>query len=173
MCRRGIVPIVIHATFQRWWSDGKRQRLREFGLWHTDGPEYYGAAPATPIKFLTYENGVVPWVEEVVARHYSGRQAPLFYKMWLGMSYQIAAFRWGQPSAWQPCCGRRRMCTTVLRASTHLCGHAIESLSALPAPGRDALATARMLGRALVMPTLWCWCDYAEWPDILLTCIYP
>jgi hypothetical protein len=69
-------------------------------------------------------------VEEVVARHYSGRQAPLFYKMWLGMSYQIAAFR-------------------------------------------DALATARMLGRALVMPTLWCWCDYAEWPDILLTCIYP
>ena len=38
---------------------------------------------------------------------------------------------------------------------------------------RDALAAARMLGRAVVLPTLWCWCDYDEGPDILQTCINP
>ena len=41
--------------------------------------------------------------------------------------------------------------------------------SCLPAR-RDALAAARMLGRVLALPTLWCWCDYDESPDILETC---
>ncbi|KAL4422581.1 hypothetical protein ABPG75_008778 [Micractinium tetrahymenae] len=35
---------------------------------------------------------------------------------------------------------------------------------------RDALAAARMLGRVLVLPTLWCWCDYDEHPLILESC---
>ena len=42
--RRNIVPYVVHATYQ--YGDGaifpfgKRQRMREAGLWLMDGPEY-------------------------------------------------------------------------------------------------------------------------------------
>jgi hypothetical protein len=38
---------------------------------------------------------------------------------------------------------------------------------------REALAVSRMLGRALVAPPLWCWCDYDEVPNsgILETCL--
>ena len=35
--------MVIHTTFQRFAGPGKKARLREFGLWHMDPPEYYGA----------------------------------------------------------------------------------------------------------------------------------
>lgn len=88
-------PIVIHMTYQRWWSDGKRARLREFGLWHIDPPAYCGAGPGAPLKLLTYENGVAEFVEDVAKQRYPGAvEMPLFYKMWLAMTYQIAAFRW-------------------------------------------------------------------------------
>ena len=42
-----------------------------------------------------------------------------------------------------------------------------------PGMRREALAAARMLGRTLVLPTLWCWCDYDEVPNsgILDTCL--
>ncbi|KAI3429416.1 hypothetical protein D9Q98_005511 [Chlorella vulgaris] len=125
----GVEPIVIHLTYQRWWNGGKRSRMREFGLWHIEKPEYYSSASGGTSRFLTYENNVVPWVNAMASRRYpNGRQMPLFYKMWLGMSYQLAAFR-------------------------------------------DALAAATMLGRAVVLPKLWCWCDYHEGPDILRTCL--
>ena len=35
---------------------------------------------------------------------------------------------------------------------------------------RDALAAARMLGRTLIVPPVWCWCDYDEHPHILYRC---
>ena len=45
-----MVPHVVHATFQRYSLDGKRNRLREFGLWRMDPPGYYAEG-----AFLTYQ----------------------------------------------------------------------------------------------------------------------
>lgn len=159
----GIEPIVIHTTFQRWWESGRISRLREFGLWHIDPPGYYGLPDTTPLatfcahcpggvdnataagqhvypsyfragissRFLAYENGVLAFVAEAERRRGAeegGGAMTLFEKNWLGLGYQLAAFR-------------------------------------------DALAAGRMLGRAVVLPQLWCWCDYDEAPDILETCL--
>lgn len=41
--RGGFVPMLVHATFQRYGAAGKRGRLREHGLWYQDAAEYYGA----------------------------------------------------------------------------------------------------------------------------------
>ncbi len=35
---------------------------------------------------------------------------------------------------------------------------------------RDALAAAAILGRTVVLPQLWCWCDSDEHPHILERC---
>jgi len=122
-CRHGIEPIVIHLTFQRWWEAGKVARLREFGLWHLDPPEHYGApalvaqnastngnngnnmpnggvvpaAQPTAQRFLTYHNGVLEFIEEVGRRRIAAGDTSeflLFEKNWLGLAYQMAAFRW-------------------------------------------------------------------------------
>jgi hypothetical protein len=109
-----VEPIVIHMTYQRWWSGGKRARLREWGLWHIDAPEYHSASLAAPAAssagpagrkgYVTYENGVVQFVDAVARQRYPGdQQMPLFYKMWLAMTYQLAAFR--LVNAWLPSCG--------------------------------------------------------------------
>ncbi|KAL4426068.1 hypothetical protein ABPG77_007864 [Micractinium sp. CCAP 211/92] len=148
--RRGIQPICVHMTFQRWWEAGKVARLREFGLWSIDPPGYYGddgpgmdraaagklrdigvtpyGQAGTASKFLTYENGVLDFVSEYERQR--GAPVVLFEKNWLGLAYQLAALR-------------------------------------------DALAAGRMLGRAVVLPPLWCWCDYDESPGILETCTNP
>ncbi|KAL4452531.1 hypothetical protein ABPG75_008193 [Micractinium tetrahymenae] len=148
--RRGIQPIYVHMTFQRWWEAGKVARLREFGLWHTDPPGYYGSGAAgrdssgadglpdigvapygqagLASKFLAYQNGVLQFVAELERQR--GAPVVLFEKNWVGLAYQLAALR-------------------------------------------DALAVGRMLGRAVVVPPLWCWCDYDEAPGILETCINP
>jgi hypothetical protein len=183
-----VEPIVIHLTYQRWWNGGKRSRMREFGLWHIEKPEYYSSASGGTSRFLTYENNVVPWVNAMASRRYSnGRQMPLFYKMWLGMSYQLAAFR---------CAGDRLQVILLLRMVLCLllpcvlakqgcyigstCSRQLACASLTgPLPDwpvspplcRDALAAATMLGRAVVLPKLWCWCDYHEGPDILRTCL--
>ncbi|PSC76658.1 glycosyltransferase family 77 [Micractinium conductrix] len=153
--KHGIQPICIHLTFQRWWEAGKVSRMREHGLWHLDPPEYYGHGggqesgadgalhmqavkvqtglipPGVPAsKFLTYANGVLRFVAAFEAKRGGPGSVRLFEKNWLGLSYQLAAFR-------------------------------------------DALAVGRMLGRAVVLPQLWCWCDYDEAPGILATCINP
>jgi hypothetical protein len=48
--RAGVVPYVVHATFQYSGNAGKRHRLREAMLW-IDPPEYYDH----PRGFVTYE----------------------------------------------------------------------------------------------------------------------
>ncbi|PSC68599.1 glycosyltransferase family 77 [Micractinium conductrix] len=130
--RHGVVPIAIHTTFQRSGVLGKVARLREFGLWLRDTPQYYGAAPlygSPPVKFLAYENDVLAFVAEQEAARYGsrGHGMPLMEAHMIGMAYQLAMMR-------------------------------------------DAMAVARMLGRAVVLPTLWCWCDFDESPDIMETC---
>ena len=102
-------------TFQRWWEAGKVARLREFGLWSIDPPGYYGGGAAgrdgpgagglpdigvTPYgqaglasKFLTYDNGVLQFVEDLERRR--GAPVLLFEKNWVGLSYQLAALRCG------------------------------------------------------------------------------
>lgn len=50
-------------------------RLREFGLWLRDTPQYYGAAPlygSPPVKFLAYENDVLAFVAEQVSGWHAG-----------------------------------------------------------------------------------------------------
>lgn len=126
--RLGVTPIAIHATFQRHNLVGKVARMREFGLWHMDPPEYYGAGEI-PLRLLAYENSVLSFVAEAERKQYGsqGRRMPLFEKHWLGMSYQLAALR-------------------------------------------DALAAATILGRTVLLPQLWCWCDSDEHPHILMRC---
>ena len=102
--RMGVAPIAIHTTFQRYHIPGKRSRLREFGLWLMDPPEYYGApapagalggagAGAQPLQLLAYELDVAAFVAEAERRRYPGARMPLFEKNWLGMSFQLAALR--------------------------------------------------------------------------------
>ncbi|KAL4437974.1 hypothetical protein ABPG77_004195 [Micractinium sp. CCAP 211/92] len=126
--RLGVAPIVVHATFQRNGLPGKVARMREFGLWHIDPPEYFGDGNAT-LRLLTYQNPVLSFVTEAERELYApqGRRMPLFEKHWLAMSYQLAALR-------------------------------------------DALAAAAILGRTVVLPQLWCWCDSDEHPHILERC---
>ncbi|KAL4425654.1 hypothetical protein ABPG75_009670 [Micractinium tetrahymenae] len=126
--RLGLAPIVIHATFQRHNLVGKKARMREFGLWHMDPPEYYGAG-AAPLRLLGYENPVLDFVAEAEREKYGpqGRRMPLFEKHWLV--------------------------------------HALQ-----PLPRRDALAAAKILGRTVLLPQLWCWCDSDEHPHILMRC---
>ena len=139
--------MVIHTTFQRFAGPGKKARLREFGLWHMDPPEYYGAPSSSSstsgtssggggssstsdsgggssssmrgsLKLLAYDNAVLEFVSELERQRYGGAAAgtagaaggaaaaaaggstgggggsmPLFEKHWLGMSFQLAAFR--------------------------------------------------------------------------------
>lgn len=111
--RRGIQPICVHMTFQRWWEAGKVARLREFGLWSIDPPEYYGGGTAgrnapgaaqlpdigvTPYgqagpasRFLTYDNGVLQFVADLERQR--GAPVVLFEKNWAGLAYQLAALR--------------------------------------------------------------------------------
>ena len=112
-CRLGVEPIAIHMTWQRWARAGKVARLREFGLWRMDPPAYYGAGPHNTstaylaeggddrLWLLTYQNDVEEFVERMARQRYEGGRMPLFYKHWLGMSYQLAAFRWAvvQPAS--------------------------------------------------------------------------
>lgn len=168
-CRFGVEPYVIHTTFQRWWGAGKKARLREFGLWYMDPPEYYGAAghsngsdsivassgvgggvgggsavgshggsggstsnSSSVVKFLTYENKVLEFVAAAEGEYNAahgithsdgggsneaggdgGEVGPgmrLFERNWLGMAYQLAAFRCA-PQLPQPCNCRRRCCS--------------------------------------------------------------
>ncbi|PRW57844.1 glycosyltransferase family 77 [Chlorella sorokiniana] len=87
-------PYVVHATFQRYPTDyslyGKRGRFREFGMWLVDGQEYF-APPG--VKWLTYQNTVLQYVEALSKQLYPETGMPLFYRQIVGMSYQLALFR--------------------------------------------------------------------------------
>jgi hypothetical protein len=104
--------MAVHATFQRFSGPGKKARLREFGFWHMDPPQYYGqldegeegpalgrlaASNQFKLKALAYDGQreVLAFVEGEERRQYGGKQygMPPFEKHWLGMSYQLAAFR--------------------------------------------------------------------------------
>ena len=98
-CSEGVDPILIHTTFQRYATPGRIARLREFGMWYMDPPEYYGVnsttGKPTGRKLLTYENDVLEFVAAVKQRR-SSENITWFEQNWLGMSYQLAAFRFVQ-----------------------------------------------------------------------------
>lgn len=87
-------PYVVHATFQRYPTDyslySKRGRFREFGMWLTDGQEYYAPPGA---KWLTYQNSVRQYIDALSQQLYPESGMPLFYRQIVGMSYQLALFR--------------------------------------------------------------------------------
>ena len=77
---------VVHCTFQRHHTAGKRARLREAGLWLVDPPEYFSGE-----WFMTYQNDVAEYVDALAAKA-SSKMPPLF-KHLHAMSYQLAAMR--------------------------------------------------------------------------------
>eukprot|EP00887_Chlorella_sp_A99_P000964 scaffold5.g964.t1 len=142
----GVAPVAIHTTFQRYGTPGKKARLREFGLWHVDPPSYYGASGAPAAAAAAGSSGAAP-----------NTTAPLRL---LTYANDIKRF--------------------VARAERRRYGGTKQGMPLLEkhwlgmgyqlAVFRDALAAARMLGRVLALPTLWCWCDYDEHPAVLETC---
>ena len=122
----GVVPFVIHTTFQRFGREGKRGRLRcaQGAAWGGSGTRWQrlmaGALPpplpARPCRefglwqmdppeyyaghFLTYRNNVREVVEQVKHERYNGSM-PFFLQNWVGAAYQLATLR---------CGGERRAC---------------------------------------------------------------
>lgn len=56
----GMVPYVVHATFQRFNNAGKVARFRELGAYDLDEPEYF-----TDSNFLVYDNLVLEYIEAI------------------------------------------------------------------------------------------------------------
>ncbi len=94
LCRAGVDPLVVHATFQRYpvamHQSGKRARFREFGMWFVDGPDYYAAPQA---RYLTYINDARLVVEEVIAGPPYNGTMPVLHRHLVGAAYQLAQFR--------------------------------------------------------------------------------
>ena len=77
---------MVHCTFQRHHTPGKRARLREQGLWLADPPEYFAVE-----RLMSYTNDVVEYIGALEAT--ASAQLPLLYKHFHAMSYQLAALR--------------------------------------------------------------------------------
>lgn len=77
---------VVHATFQRHHTSGKRARLREEGLWRADPPAYFTAA-----RLLAYSSGARSYVTALQAA--AARPLPDLLKHLHAMSYQLAELR--------------------------------------------------------------------------------
>jgi hypothetical protein len=77
---------VVHATFQRHHTPGKRARFREAGLWRADPPEYYQAS-----HLMAYDNDVRAYVSALDAAA-SAPLEPLFQHFHT-MAYQLATLR--------------------------------------------------------------------------------
>ena len=84
---------VVHATFQRHHTAGKRARMREEGLWLPEPSDYFHAD-----RLLAYSNGVRGHVAALEASSTDGSaagsaQMPDLLKHFHAMSYQLAALR--------------------------------------------------------------------------------
>ena len=77
---------VVHATFQRHHTPGKRARLREEGLWRADPPAYFTAA-----RLLAFSGGARRYVAALQAA--AARPLPDLLKHLHAMSYQLAELR--------------------------------------------------------------------------------
>lgn len=79
-------PYVVHATFQRHHTPGKRARLREHGLWKADPPAYF-----TADRLLAYTSGAGRYVAALDAA--AARPLPLLLQHLHAMAYQLAELR--------------------------------------------------------------------------------
>ena len=116
---------MVHCTFQRHHTSGKRARLREHGLWLADPPEYFQAD-----ALMTYGSDVREYIAALEAQA-STPMAALF-KHFHAMAYQLAQMRDAFAVA-------RALNRTLVR----LCntrGHATATCSASVAPPRVPLA---------------------------------
>jgi hypothetical protein len=77
---------VVHCTFQRHHTPGKRARLREEGLWLADPPSYFQAD-----RLLHYGNDVREYVAALEAA--ASTPVPSLFKHFHAMSYQLTALR--------------------------------------------------------------------------------
>lgn len=77
---------VVHCTFQRHHTPGKRARLREHGLWLADAPAYFAAE-----ALMTYRSDVRVYVAALEA----AASTPLaaLFRHFHAMSYQLAQMR--------------------------------------------------------------------------------
>jgi hypothetical protein len=141
---------VVHATFQRHHTPGKRARLREEALWLPEAPEYFAAD-----RLLAYSNGVADYVAALDAA--AAAPLPDLLKHLHAMAYQLAALRdaFGVARA----LNRTLVCAARLPGAHRLyCMHA---------------AHARALTRhgcAQVLPRFVCYCDQDWYASVLTAC---
>ncbi|KAI3438688.1 hypothetical protein D9Q98_001108 [Chlorella vulgaris] len=168
--RLGIAPMVIHATFQRYGLAGKRSRLRAFGLWHMDPPEYYGLVPASPSSHSSRNSdsggndtgnssggGLQAAAAAAGGRRQGMRNSVPPLRL---LSYENSVRQFVDAAEAERYPGSNM---PLLEKNWLGMSYQLQAL-------RDALATARMLGRILIMPQPVCWCDYDEHPHILYRC---
>ena len=140
--RLGITPCAVHTTFQ--FGDtpefgfGKRQRMRSAGAWHLDNSTYFGhSGPNTPggrgMNFLALEGGTL---EPLLT---DPPFSPAVLSVWAGRDSR------GAPGA-----------NTGI--PLHFVAESVQRERL-----RDALALARSLNRALILPRLSCYCDRHYW----------
>lgn len=79
-------PFVVHTTFQKHHTAGKRSRLREAGLWLTDSAGYHSDG-----NFMTYSNDVTQYITALTAA--AAMPLPDLFTHFHAMSYQLAALR--------------------------------------------------------------------------------
>ena len=139
--RLGITPCAVHTTFQcgdtSQFGFGKRQRMRSAGAWHLDNATYFGHAdpnkPGRAPSFLALEGGTL---EPLLT---DPPFSPALLSVWAGRNSR------GAPGA-------------STGAALHLAAEAVQRERL-----RDALALARSLNRALILPRLSCYCDRHYW----------
>ena len=161
--RAGVEPYVVHATFQRFPTSlhglGKRGRFRCRQRAGNATPPPRHAGPSLPHTHIRHPN-------QLCCRETG---------LWLldGPDYYGAAPGTTRFLTYDNDVRREVERAAAARfpggAMPVLYRHMVAVAYQL-ALFRDALAAARMLGRALVLPRSWCWCDYDWTPDVLESC---
>eukprot|EP00892_Ulva_mutabilis_P012572 jgi/Ulvmu1/9688/UM055_0026.1 len=82
----GVTAYVVHATFQRHHTPGKRARLREEGLWKADPPGYFAAH-----RLLAYRSGAREYIDALAAA--AAAPMPPLLRHFHAMAFQLAQMR--------------------------------------------------------------------------------
>ena len=168
----GVSPFAVHATYSLDWHDGaaKRQRFREAGLWDADPPTYFSG------KFLALNFSIPPAVQAALRRYrlpapaedaspeagtrrggQSGRdgRGGLGGRGGRGGLRGLRGRRRGRHGGGSHAPGQDGL---GRREENNIGVHAA-ALRAYLAELRDALALARHLRRALILPRWVCYAD--------------
>lgn len=113
---RWIQAYVVHTTFQRHHTAGKRARMREEGLWLPEASDYFEAD-----RLLSYTNDVRSYIAALEASAKEGSaiegstdgQMPDLLKHFHAMAYQLAQLR--------DAFGFARALNRTLVSTSHIC----------------------------------------------------